>query len=116
MSPTQVLGAAAGFPNIAADGMRQQLYGLQLKEKDLASRVTDEHVELKFVREQIASSKKVLDSLEPSRTQTTVGPNRTYEELRLAQLRQRGGSSLRFGPSPRPFRRSSPTRGGKCRR
>ena len=96
MSPTQVLGAAAGFPNIAADGMRQQLYGLQLKEKDLASRVTDQHVELRFVREQIASSKKVLDSLEPSRTQTTVGPNRTYEELRLAQLRQEAAlASLR---------------------
>jgi uncharacterized protein involved in exopolysaccharide biosynthesis len=96
MSPTQVLGKAAGYPNVAADGMRQQLYGLQLKEKDLASRVTDQHVELRFVREQIASSKKVLDSLEPSRTQTTVGPNRTYEELKLAQLRQEATlSSLR---------------------
>ncbi len=64
MSPTQVLGSAAGYPNFAADGMRQQLYTLQLKEKDLASRVTDEHVELKFVRDQIASAKKVLDGVE----------------------------------------------------
>ena len=88
MSPTQVLGSAAGYPNIAADGMRQQLYTLQLKEKDLASRVTGEHVELKFVRDQIASAKKVLDGVDPSRTQTTVGPNKNYEELRLTQLRQ----------------------------
>jgi polysaccharide biosynthesis protein PslE len=88
MSPTQVLGSAAGFPNFAADGMRQQLYTLQLKEKDLASRVTDEHVELKFVRDQIASAKRVVDGVESSRTQTTVGPNKNYEELRLTQLRQ----------------------------
>jgi uncharacterized protein involved in exopolysaccharide biosynthesis len=88
MSPTQVNSAEGGYPNIAADGMRQQLYALQLKEKDLASRVTDEHVELKFVREQIESSKKVLDSLEPSKTHTTVGPNHNYQELRLAQIRQ----------------------------
>ena len=88
MSPTQVLGSAAGYPNFAADGMRQQLYTLQLKEKDLASRVTDQHVELKFVRDQIASAKKVLDGVDPSRTQTTVGPNKNYEDLRLTQLRQ----------------------------
>lgn len=88
MSPTQTLGAAAGYPNFAADGMRQQLYTLQLKEKDLASRVTDQHVELRFVRDQIASAKKVLDGVDPSRTQTTVGPNHNYEELRLTQSRQ----------------------------
>jgi uncharacterized protein involved in exopolysaccharide biosynthesis len=88
MKPTQVNSAEAGYPNIAADGMRQQLYALQMKEKDLTSRVTDQHVELKFVREQIESSKKVLDSLEPSKTHTTIGPNRNYDELRLAQIRQ----------------------------
>ena len=96
LSPTQVLGASAGFPNVAADGMRQQLYTLQLKEKDLASRVTDKHVELRFVREQIADANKVLDGLENSRTQTTTGPNHTYEELHLAQLRQEAAlASLR---------------------
>jgi len=50
--------------------------------------VTNEHVELKFVRDQIASAKKVLDGVDPSRTQTTVGPNKNYEDLRLTQLRQ----------------------------
>ncbi len=89
INPTQVLGAAAGYPNLAADGMRQQLYALQLKEKELTSRVTDDHPELKLVRQQIANSKKILDAQEPYRTQTTVGPNHTYEELRLIQLRQR---------------------------
>lgn len=88
MTPTQVNSAEAGYPNIAADGMRQQLYALQMKEKDLASRVTDQHVELRFVREQVESSRKVLDSLEPTKTHTTMGPNHNYEELRLAKLRQ----------------------------
>jgi uncharacterized protein involved in exopolysaccharide biosynthesis len=88
MKPVQVNSAESGYPNMAADGMRQQLYALQIREKDLASRVTDQHVELKFVRDQIASAKNVFETLEPSKTHTTMGPNRNYEELRLAQIRQ----------------------------
>jgi polysaccharide biosynthesis protein PslE len=88
LQDTQTLSRAAGVPNVAADGMQQQLYTLQLKEKELASRQTDQNVELKLVRAQIASAKAVLDAVPTSRTQTTTGPNRTYEELRLNQLRR----------------------------
>jgi polysaccharide biosynthesis protein PslE len=88
ISETQILTKADGLPNVAADGMRQQLYTLELKEKDLASRVTDQHVELRAVREQLAAARSVVDSLESSRTQLTRGPNRTYEELRLLKSRE----------------------------
>jgi uncharacterized protein involved in exopolysaccharide biosynthesis len=88
LDQTQLLTKADGMPNAAADLMRQQLYALQLKEKDLASRFTDRHVELRAVREQLASAKAIVDSLEQTRTQYTRGPNRAYEELRLTLLRQ----------------------------
>jgi len=88
LDQTQLLTKSDGMPNAAADGMRQQLYTLQLKEKDLASRFTDKHVELIAVREQVAAAKKIVDLLEQSRTQFTRGPNRAYEELRLTLLRQ----------------------------
>jgi len=87
LDETQLLTKSVGMPNAAADGMRQQLYTLELKEKDLASRFTDKHVELIAVREQVAAAKKIVDLLEQSRTQLTRGPNRAYEELRLTLLR-----------------------------
>jgi polysaccharide biosynthesis protein PslE len=89
ISETQAISKDTGHPNVAADGMRQQLYTLQLKERELASRVTDRDEELKLVREQIASAQKIVDSLAPFRTQTTIGPNRIGEEGRLSLFRQK---------------------------
>lgn len=88
LDETQLLTKADGMPNAASDGMRQQLYTLQLKEKELASRFTDKHVELIAVREQLAAAKKIVDLVNETRTQSTRGPNRAYEELRLTLLRQ----------------------------
>ena len=88
VAQTQLLTKADGMPNAASDGMRQQLYTLQLKENELASRVTDKHVELIAVREQLAAAKKIADAIEPTRTQFTRGPNRAYEELHLSLLQK----------------------------
>jgi uncharacterized protein involved in exopolysaccharide biosynthesis len=92
LAPVDLLNKSTGNTNFAADGMRQQLYTLQLKEKELASRLTDhsQNAELQLVRAQIASARLIVDSLEPTRTQLTTGPNRTYEDLQLALLRQKG--------------------------
>jgi uncharacterized protein involved in exopolysaccharide biosynthesis len=96
ISETQPLSKDIGHPNVAADGMRQQLYALQLKEKELASRVTDRDEELKLVRDQVVSAQKIVDSLAPDRTQTTIGRNSLFEEGRLTLFRQRASlASLR---------------------
>jgi uncharacterized protein involved in exopolysaccharide biosynthesis len=88
LDETQLLTKSEGMPNAAADGMRQQLYTLELKEKDLASRFTPKHVELIAVREQLAAARKIVSSLDETRSQSTRGPNRAYEELRISLLRQ----------------------------
>ena len=88
VAPLELLGKSTGNPNFAADGMRQQLYALQLKEKELATRVTDKHFELKNVRAQIAAATPILESIEPTRTQTNTGRNHIHEELRLTLMRQ----------------------------
>jgi uncharacterized protein involved in exopolysaccharide biosynthesis len=85
---TRVLTATAGHANVAADGMRQQLYTLQIREQELASRVTDEHVELKLVRQQISQARAILNDQEPTRTQIATGPDRAHEELNLTKLRE----------------------------
>ena len=85
---TQVTEQTVGFANEAADGMRQQLYTLQLREKELASRVTDDHPQLIEVREQIADAQSVLGQEKPERTQTKTGINKSHEEIKMQLLKE----------------------------
>jgi uncharacterized protein involved in exopolysaccharide biosynthesis len=87
LSATQI-ATTVGLSNPAADGMRQLLYGLQLQEKKLAGKVTDEHPELKSIREQIVQSQAILSKEQEARSTVTEGPSRAYEELSLACLQQ----------------------------
>lgn len=87
LSATQV-ATTVGLSNPAADGMRQLLYGLQLQEKKLAGKVTDEHPELKSIREQIVQSQAILSKEQDARSTVTEAPNRAYEELSLALLQK----------------------------
>ncbi len=87
LSATQV-ATTVGLSNPAADGMRQLLYSLQLEEKKLAGKVTDEHPELKSIREQIVQSQAILNKEQEARSTVTEAPNRAYEELSLALLQK----------------------------
>lgn len=87
LSATQV-ATTVGLSNPAADGMRQLLYSLQLQEKKLAGKVTDEHPELKSIREQIVQSQAILSKEQEARSTITEAPNRAYEELSLALLQK----------------------------
>ncbi len=87
LSATQT-ATTVGLSNPAADGMRQLLYSLQLQEKKLAGKVTDDHPELKSIREQIVQSQAIFSKEQDARSTVTEGPNRAYEELSLACLQQ----------------------------
>src|SRR5262249_4055986 len=80
---TQVNEQIVGFSNEAADGMRNQLYTLQIREQELAAKLTEDHPQLQQVRQQIADAKSVLDKEQPERTQTKTGPSKPYEEVKL---------------------------------
>ena len=88
LSETTVSAYTTGLNNNAADGMRQTLFSLQLQEKKLAEQYTEDHQELKNIRRQIAQSQAIVNQQEESRSTEMVGPNQTYEELRLASLKQ----------------------------
>ena len=85
---TQVTEQTVGFANEAADGMRQQLYALQLREKELASRVTDDHPLLLEVREQIAAAQGVFGQEKTERTQTKTGISKSHEEIKMQLLKE----------------------------
>jgi polysaccharide biosynthesis protein PslE len=83
----QVTEQTVGMSNEAADGMRQQLYALQIREQELATKFTNDHPQLEQVRRQIAEAKAVLDREQGSRTQTKTGPSKPYEEIKVQLLK-----------------------------
>jgi succinoglycan biosynthesis transport protein ExoP len=75
-----------GFPNIAADSMRQDLYLLEIREAELASRFTDVFPALVAVREQIKAAVGPLKKEEQRRTQTTTTVNSVHNQLQVNLL------------------------------
>src|SRR4051812_15978410 len=75
-----------GFPNAAADSMRQDLYQLEIHEAELASRFTDEFPALVAVREQIKNAKTPLTKEEQRRTQSTTTINSIHNQIKLTLL------------------------------
>lgn len=72
-----------GQPNTVEDGMRQQLYTLQLKEKELSAKYQDDTFIVKQIREQVALAQDVLDK-EVRKHQVTRGVSKSRDELLLA--------------------------------
>lgn len=87
LSPTVVLSEVTGSPHSAVEGMRQQLYSLQLREKEILSKYEPIHVQVIQIREQIAQAKKQLAG-EKTDAQVTRGVNESFQAIQLAQLNQ----------------------------
>jgi capsular exopolysaccharide synthesis family protein len=79
-----VTNNTAGFPNSAADGMRQKLYDLQLKEQELLSKYTEKNFLVQETRRQINNAQALLKREVPTRAQVTKGLNAAHEQAKLA--------------------------------
>jgi uncharacterized protein involved in exopolysaccharide biosynthesis len=71
----------AGLPNVAADAMRNELYKLQIQEKDASSRFTALHPTVIALRRQVEDTKKILDEQKDSRSQTTKKTNPVHQSV-----------------------------------
>lgn len=88
LSESRIEAVTTGQSNPAADGMRQLLYSLQLQEQKIAGMYTDDHPLMAGIKEQIAQSQAILSQEQDSRQTVTEGPNRAFEELNIARLKQ----------------------------
>jgi len=88
MSRTEIQEETSGVGNDAADRMRDQLYTLEVMQQELHAKYTDEHPEVRHVREQIEAARAILDLEERTRTHVKTGPNKAYEAVQLALLTQ----------------------------
>jgi uncharacterized protein involved in exopolysaccharide biosynthesis/Mrp family chromosome partitioning ATPase len=83
---TLIKEKVSGFPNQAADRMRERLYELQLKEQDLLSKFTENSLPVQEIRRQIQEAKALLLKEERTRTQVTQGVNTSFQQLQFALL------------------------------
>lgn len=81
------LTETTGLPSSATQGMREQLYALQLQEKELIARFSADHPNLKGIKEQIVAAQRTLNE-EDALKQITVGLNESRREMESALLNQ----------------------------
>lgn len=75
-----------GFANQAADGMRQQLALLRVREQELKAKYTDEHPQVTSIKAQVAELAKLLANEDPGRTQSTTSANPARQKLEVDLL------------------------------
>ncbi len=69
--PAELDAEQTVLPNTGADAMRNELYKLQIQEKEASSRFTALHPHVIALRRQVADTQRILDEQESSRHQTT---------------------------------------------
>ena len=85
---TEVKEVTTGIGDFGTDGMRQQLYILQLREQELAAKYTEAHPVMEGVRRQVAAAKEILSREEPTRRQVTTEPDVAHQQQDLELLRE----------------------------
>lgn len=94
---TIVTSTTTGFPNVAADAMRERLYELQLRQQDLASKYSEDSRQMQEIRRQIAEAQDLLAKEEPLRAQTTTAVNVARQETEHSLLAEQANFTAREG-------------------
>ncbi len=84
--PERLVTEETSVANRAADEMRRTLYDLQIQQRALTSKHTDQHPSILAIREQVAASQKLLDAEEKDRIHPTSDLNPANQQQKLALL------------------------------
>ena len=75
-----------GMPNVAGDNMRQQLYALEIQEKELLSKYTAEHPLVIAARQKVRDAQEIMGAQAESRTYATTAVNPSAQKLQVELL------------------------------
>ncbi|MFN3193520.1 MAG: GumC family protein [Aureliella sp.] len=89
MSETTTMAVTVGAGNEGVDGMRQELYRLEVQREQLASKYTDDHPFIQQIEEQVQEAKTILAAAEADRRESIQGPNQVYQETSVALEQKR---------------------------
>ncbi|HMP79195.1 MAG TPA: hypothetical protein PKD54_07065 [Pirellulaceae bacterium] len=79
----------SGFPNEATDRMRESLYQLQIRERDLLAQYTDSHPAVVQVRKLVAEAEAIYEEQGQQREQVTTAIHPSKQNLELLYLTEK---------------------------
>jgi uncharacterized protein involved in exopolysaccharide biosynthesis len=88
--PKTIIASRRTVPNSGADLMRDQLYALRVREKDLQARYSADHPALAAVTRQAEEAQRLVEEEESERSEITDRINEVHQALAL-ELRQLQG-------------------------
>lgn len=83
---TEVREVTTGVGDFGTDGMRQQLYALQMREQEMAAKYTELHPLMQRARQQVAAAEELLSREQATRREVTTEPHAAYEQKQLELL------------------------------
>lgn len=86
-----------GLPNEATDGMRETLYQLQIREKELAAKYTGSHPLLSQIQKQLAEAETVYDLQGKERQQKISAVHPAKQQLELLYLTEKAAVASQLG-------------------
>ncbi|MCM2375143.1 GumC family protein [Aporhodopirellula aestuarii] len=89
LSSTQTVSETVGAGNEGADGMRQELFRLEMAYQDLLATYKEPHPKVQQMNERLEQSRKVLAAAELGRREMVSGPNQVYQETSVALMLKR---------------------------
>lgn len=73
-----------GITSNKSDGMRQQLYALEVQVKELGSKLREDHPQMKAVRDQLEAATVIAEQERKEQPQSREAINPVYQQLELA--------------------------------
>ncbi len=77
-----------GLASAAADAMRNRFFELEIRERELLSKFTEEHPDVIATREQLREAEKILAEQPTERQEQKTTLNPAYQEIQLALTRE----------------------------
>ena len=83
LSETQTMTQTTGAGNSGADGMRQELFRLEMQYQDLLSSYKETHPKVRKLAQQLDQSRQMLEKAESQRQETVLGPNEVRQQAEI---------------------------------
>ena len=81
---TETMAQTVGAGNDGADGMRQELYRLEVMREQLDAKFRSNHPRMKQMNDQVKKAMAILSEAEADRRESIIGPNKIYQETAVA--------------------------------
>lgn len=89
MSSTETTARTVGAGNEGVDGMRQELFKLEMAREAQAAKYTSDHPRMRVIEQQTSEAKQILSVVETDRVASVEGPSKVHQETKVTLLQKR---------------------------